>query len=239
MGVQWAEEGSCVGVLYPVTEEELSSFDAREIGYGREAIAIENVELVEYLELDEHYDSPDHKFFLKAVAEKRSDVQIWVYVPLLPSPPDEDHPIVQTYVDVILQGCLEIHKDFAKDFIEDTKGWNPQELLTDDEDGDDDCDDDEEDDDGDNAKNTNCSPSNEDDSPDVTSSPDVISWLNDRDRPIYMRADTEYSDREGPRIDVLLKKHRPDEFLCRKRRPRKPKSKRKKNVQIQDPGENY
>jgi hypothetical protein len=223
MGVQWTEEGSCVGVLYPVTEEELGSFDAREIGYGREAIAIENVELVEYLELDEHYDSPDHKYFLKAVAERRSDVQIWVYVPLLPSPPDDDHPIVQTYVDVILQGCLDIHKDFAREFIEDTKGWNPQELLTDDEDDDDDDDDDDD-------KNTNSASPIED---------DVISWVNDRERPIYMRADTEYSDREGPQIDRLLKKHRPDEFQCRTRHHRKPKSKRKKNVLIQEPGENY
>jgi hypothetical protein len=235
MGVQWAEEGSCVGVLYLVTEIELSSFDAREIGYGREAIAIENVELVEYLELDEHYDSPDHKFFLRAVAERRSDVQIWVYVPLLPSPPDDDHPIVQTYVDIILQGCLDIHKDFAREFIEDTKGWNPQELLTDDEDGDDDEDEDEdEDDNDDNDMKIDSSPSKEDDS-----SPDVISWVNDRERPIYMRADTEYSDREGPKIDVLLKKHRPEEFQCRKRHKRKPKSKRKKNVLIQDPGENF
>lgn len=236
MGVQWAEEGSCVGVLYPVTEIELSSFDAREIGYGREAIAIENVELVEYLELDEHYDSPDHKFFLKAVAERRSDVQIWVYVPLMPSPPDDDHPIVQTYVDIILQGCLDIHKDFAREFIEDTKGWNPQELLTDDEEDDEDEDDDDEDEDDedDNETNTASAPSKTDDS-----SPDEVSWVNDRDRPIYMRADTEYSDREGPKIDTLLKKHRPDEFQCRKRRMKKVKSKRKKNSQIQAPGENF
>jgi hypothetical protein len=216
MGMQWAETGRCVGVLYPVTEKELYNFDEREMGYGRKTIDIENVELVEYLE-DEHYDSPDHAFFLKAVAERRSDFQIWVYVPLKPLPPDEDHPIAQTYLDVILHGCLDIHKDFAREFIADTKGWNPQELLTD----------------------------NEHDSDDKSSrsldedSNDVISWVNDRDRPIYKGADTEYSDREGPRLDILLREHRPDEFHRRKRHHKNPQIKCKKNAQVQDPSDNY
>lgn len=137
MGVQFNAEGSCIGVLYPVTEKELKRFDRREKGYQRHEVPIENVDVVDYLG-DDHYHVDDHKLFLEAVNGRRDDVRIWVYVPENPMPPDVDHPIAQTYVDIILQGCLDIHADFAREFIEETKGWDPSELLTENEDDDED-----------------------------------------------------------------------------------------------------
>jgi hypothetical protein len=228
MGVQWAENGTCTGVLYPVSEKELSRFDRREIGYDRQEIPIENVDRIDYLD-EEHYDSEEHVLFLQAVAGKREDVRIWVYVPSNPCPPDEDHPIAQTYVDIILQGCLDIHVDFAREFIEETKGWNPQELLTDEDDDSDDEDIDDED--GEVAANQALSDEN---------TSDVIAWVNDRDRPIYMRADTDYSQKEGPQLDRLLRRHRP-EFRRRKKRAsvlKKPKGHRKR-PELQTSNQDY
>jgi hypothetical protein len=209
MGVQFSPDASCVGVLYPLSEKELLRFDRRERGYHRHEIPITQVDLIDYLH-DDYYDEAyeEHSLFLEAVAGKRSDVRIWIYVPCKPQPPDEEHPIAQTYVDVILQGCLNIHEDFARMFLESTKGWNPQELLTDEED----------DDDNNSGSDDNNSGSEEDIDSDVAN--DVIAWVNDRDRPIYMRADTDYSQKEGPTIDELLREHRP-EFHRRKRLPRK------------------
>ena len=206
MGVQFAEGASCVGVLYQVSEKELGRFDRRERGYRRTEVPIEAVDLIEYLEDDY---GEEHRLFLEAVAGKREDVLIWVYVPENPQPPDEEHPIAQTYVDVILQGCLEIHEDFAREFIEDTKGWNPMELLSDNEDSEGD----ESEDDIDRQSS---------DSRD-NATDDVIAWVNDRDRPIYMRADTEFSQEKGPVVDDLLREHRP-EFRRRTRKKHRRRS---------------
>jgi len=48
--------------------------------------------------------------------------------------PDEDHPIVQSYVDIFLSGCLQLQeqvlpdieaeKDFPSRCIETTHGWS-------------------------------------------------------------------------------------------------------------------
>jgi len=234
MGVQFTEEASCVGVLYRVTERELARFDRREIGYHRREIAVEDVDLVGYLDTQEHYEIEEHRIFIDAVAGKRSDVKVWVYVPTNPLPPDEEHPIAQTYVDVILQGCMEIHPDFAREFVQDTIGWNPQELLTDDDDGDSDEDGSDESDDEDDTPPSDVGES------DTT---DVIAWVNDRDKPIYMRADTEMSEAEGPSFDRFLRKHRPE--FQRRIRIKKPKKtgassrKPRSQLQMQFPTENF
>ena len=79
---------------------------------------------------------------------------------------DPSHPIPQSYVDIIIRGCLTISEDFARSFIETTHGWK------DDEDH----------------------------------------WVDDREVPIYQRADTDYSDAHGETIDKLLEEHVEDEL---------------------------
>ena len=60
--------------------------------------------------------------------------QIWIYVskPDAVDPPDADYPIVQSYVDIFLNGCLQLaervvdqNEDFAKQCITTTVGWSP------------------------------------------------------------------------------------------------------------------
>ena len=48
----------------------------------------------------------------------------WVYITDHPSQPSESCPIAQSYVDVVLSGCLDIGDEFAKEFIRTTSGWD-------------------------------------------------------------------------------------------------------------------
>lgn len=91
------------GVLLEVSEAGLAEFDIRERGYHRVLIARSDIN--SDLPLNEH----DH---------------VWVYIKNNPEPPCEISPIVQTYVDTVLAGCLEISEQFAKQFVDSTLGWH-------------------------------------------------------------------------------------------------------------------
>lgn len=91
------------GVLLEVDEQGLQEFDVRERGYHRVKIDVCQVE--SKLQLQRHD-------------------QIWVYIKDSPQPPCSLSPIMQTYVDTVLVGCLEISEQFAKQFIEQTIGWH-------------------------------------------------------------------------------------------------------------------
>jgi len=49
---------------------------------------------------------------------------IWAYIPKDPTAPTKEFPIRQSYIDVIISGCLEIGRGFTEDFIKGTSGWN-------------------------------------------------------------------------------------------------------------------
>lgn len=60
--------------------------------------------------------------------------QIWIYVskPEAVDPPNADYPIVQSYVDIFMTGCLQLaervvdqNEDFARQCITTTAGWSP------------------------------------------------------------------------------------------------------------------
>ena len=126
------ESSRAAGVLVPVTEAQLAKFDAREGDeYDRILVPLDRVETVPFLTFDEHYsyEKADHKIFLDSKQRQGNDdasshdgVQIWVYQQKNPERPTTDYPIVQSYVDTILRGCLEIHEQFAVEFLKTTKG---------------------------------------------------------------------------------------------------------------------
>jgi len=140
-----SESSRVAGVLVPVTEAQLAQFDAREGDeYDRVLVGLDRVETVPFLQpFDEHYfydKDPHHKIFLDAKQQrqgKKNDaassrdngtaVQIWVYQQNNPELPNTDYPIVQSYVDTILRGCLEIHEQFAVEFLRNTEGWGDEE----------------------------------------------------------------------------------------------------------------
>lgn len=226
-----SEDAQCVGVLLPVTKQEMKRFDRREQGYRRERLDLDKVDCVSFLDEEEHYpdepSDPHLELFLKAKQQSleaarlgiKTDahdmIRIWVYIQENPIPPTEEFPIVQSYVDTIIQGCLQISKEFASEFILTTKGWSPEEL--------DDIlnqagDDDDSDSDDENAPagvTTDTDVDDEDDEIGGSSSDENTSsahWVNDRHDPIYIRGDPEWSRKKGRHVDSLLREHIPDEL---------------------------
>ena len=101
------------GVLVPVQAGDLPALDAREKGYLRLELPRDDLEAVSWQGLP-------------------STGKIWIYVPKkdgeapgvgLP-PPDSAFPILESYVDVVVEGALEYGQDFARELIATTKGWN-------------------------------------------------------------------------------------------------------------------
>jgi len=103
----------CNGVIFKVTEEELDAFDQHEAGYHRERIDQPNISM-----LDGSQSAPDGDIWFYAPAEKR-----------YASP---EFPIVQSYLDVCLNGCLEIEAtyapakeaEFAETFLKTSTDWS-------------------------------------------------------------------------------------------------------------------
>lgn len=105
-------ENFIFGVLFPVTDSELTVFDEREVNYHRIQLGVEDlIILPQYgsslaqnrarLMLD-----PSSVHYLNS---KTSITTIWTYIPddeynRLPSP---EYPILTTYLDICLTGCYE------------------------------------------------------------------------------------------------------------------------------------
>lgn len=105
------------GVIVEVKEEELPNFDAREIGYKRVLLTpLTRVELT---------SGEDVSMCLG------KDAKIWCYVApddgKALSVPNSSYPVIQTYLDVILDGCRSVGGEpFAKQFIATTTGWGSE-----------------------------------------------------------------------------------------------------------------
>ena len=93
------------GVVYPVEGHDMSAFDAREKGYVRVEVPRQDIEAVSW----------------QAVP---GDGQIWAYVPEQGSAPDTEYPLLQSYIDVVVEGGLEYGQDFAREIIQTTTGWS-------------------------------------------------------------------------------------------------------------------
>lgn len=101
------------GVLYPVRGNDMAAFDAREAGYVRVEVPRADIEALSWQRLPE-------------------TGQIWVYIPHAPGqppgvglePPGAAFPILQSYVDIVIQGGLEYGPAYAREIIETTKDWS-------------------------------------------------------------------------------------------------------------------
>ena len=105
VGVIVNSERTCNGVITPVPVRELPKFDAREEGYTR--VKLDPKEVTAFL--------PDDVI---------PQGDIWVYLVDDLQKPSKEAQLMQSYIDVILTGCLDISKQFARDFITTTTGWN-------------------------------------------------------------------------------------------------------------------
>ena len=187
-----------MGVLIPVYENELPAFDVRETGYDRLLIEDHNrIQRVDELLDDEDVDDYYKNTFLEEANEKSnntpaaSTANVWVYVPQTSNPPTKEYPIIQSYVDICMRGCLSISSKFLHEFLKTTYGWHPQEII-----------------DLMTTMNEKGKQQQESDntSSSTSSTEEVVlgSWSNDRHSPIYPRADEIYSLENAVHLDQFL-----------------------------------
>lgn len=101
------------GVIFPAAGNDMAAYDAREAGYARVAVPRQDVEAVSWERLPAHG-------------------QFWIYIPDLPGkppgvglpPPSADFPLLESYIDVVIQGGLEYGPGFAREIIATTRGWS-------------------------------------------------------------------------------------------------------------------
>jgi hypothetical protein len=111
VSVQQSETARCTGVYFAVDEDNLAQFDKREQGYDRIQI-------------------PWHKAAPACDQALPEQGNLWVYVGTQNNvTPLPDRPIMQSYLDVILNGCLDFNEHFAVRFLQLTGHW--QHLIDD------------------------------------------------------------------------------------------------------------
>ncbi|GKY99915.1 hypothetical protein MPSEU_000945100 [Mayamaea pseudoterrestris] len=187
MGVRFRRNATCVGVLLAVTKQELRRFDKRELGYDRNLLPPEHVE---YLETDGKAAEQQQQM------EESPPKLIWVYIQQRHVPPSIRNPIAQSYVDIILRGCLTVSEDFAKEFILTTGGWfiasgdaATYKIFD--------------------AKQPATATFDRATANGEQQQMLQVHWVNDRHDPLYIRADAAYSMRAARILDALLQLHVP------------------------------
>jgi len=101
------------GVLFRIRHSVLADFDRREVGYDRVQIPFDCI------------DFPPLTEAVECIDNIPSDARLWVYVPRDVLPADEDHPVLQSYVDTVMQGCLFWGGEaMAETFVRTTTDWS-------------------------------------------------------------------------------------------------------------------
>lgn len=101
LGAVFASQTECNGLLLEVSAEELAKFDAREVNYDRCIV------------------SPD-----KVEPHPPEGVTVHAYILQKAVVPSLRHPMTQSYIDVVISGCLAQGEAFAETFVRNTVGWN-------------------------------------------------------------------------------------------------------------------
>lgn len=101
------------GVIYPVDGDDMAKYDVREKGYARVEVPREDIEAVSWMRLPE-------------------SGKVWVYIPVKPNgelgvglpAANAQFPLLESYIDVVVEGGLEYGDDFARELIETTSDWS-------------------------------------------------------------------------------------------------------------------
>ena len=112
LGAMPDPEATCNGVLFRLPETGLEALEWREQGYVRTPLDVSQVE--------PSASSPD-----------LADAEIWYWASASQDLPSVKHPIIQSYVDTCIGGCLEVEEafpaakaaGFARQFVETTDDW--------------------------------------------------------------------------------------------------------------------
>jgi len=143
--VEPGEAGSTInGVIFPAPDD-LADFDRRENGYQRVQVPREMVQLLSWQCLPEQAKIFVYVPYAPSVVAKYGVDPSGYPKCSGPNPPeglDEEsegsgrglqppsieYPILQTYIDVCISGCMEHGDEFAREFIETTFKWAPHWL---------------------------------------------------------------------------------------------------------------
>lgn len=116
LGVTNSPDARMAAAFYQIFDaSDIEATDQREVYYCREAVKPAQVRLLD-----------------RSVTPASG--QIWIYVnkPEYTREPDKTYPMVQSYVDILISGCIELrarvigeNQDFAEQCIETTDGWSP------------------------------------------------------------------------------------------------------------------
>jgi hypothetical protein len=113
LGVVPDPQGSLNAVIYRVEPDELAATDRREGSYCRQRVALSGIRTLGRGSLE------------------ISGVEAWIYVskPEFIATPDARFPIVQSYVDIFVSGCLEQEQrfeltGFAQQCLATTHDWS-------------------------------------------------------------------------------------------------------------------
>jgi cation transport regulator ChaC len=106
------------GVLYPVEAGDMTKYDLREQNYGRVEVPRDDIEAVSWQQLP-------------------ATGRIWVYVPLKaegqsgvgPPAASAEFPLLESYIDVVVEGALEYGETFAHELLETTSDWSNYWLI--------------------------------------------------------------------------------------------------------------
>lgn len=127
LGIQREEAPTDInGVLFRIRHDMLEGFDRREVGYDRVEIDRNCIELIP--PESGEADGPDAKCSNQVLLDIQPREKVWVYVPQesFCAEANEDHPILQSYVDTVMQGCLEWGgEEMAREFVATTSNWSP------------------------------------------------------------------------------------------------------------------
>jgi len=101
------------GVLFPVEGNDMAAFDSREAGYARVEVPRADIQAVSWQGLP-------------------AQGRIWVYIPEISGkppgvdlpPPNASFPLLQSYIDVVIEGGLEYGPAYAREIIATTTGWS-------------------------------------------------------------------------------------------------------------------
>jgi len=105
LGITEQVRSTTNGVLVSVQKDQLPEFDMREGGYDRVLV-------------------PHNKLASGEKGVFKPEDKIWTYVVKNIQKPTQDHPIVQTYLDLTLIGCLEHGETTAREFVDTTHAWS-------------------------------------------------------------------------------------------------------------------
>lgn len=103
----------CNGVIFQVSQQQLDAFDERETGYKRDRIDPTNITMLNG-------------------ARSAPEGDIWFYANTKKRYASPEFPIVQSYVDICVNGCLELEATypmakeakFAETFLKTCSDWS-------------------------------------------------------------------------------------------------------------------